>query len=82
MWDITYLPGPVKSIYYYLYLIIDLYSRKIVGWEIWPEESAVNSSILVKRTVLKEQCKPHMQRLVLHSDYKEKKTMPRNVYVC
>lgn len=68
MWDITYLPGPIKRIYYYLYLILDLYSRKIVGWEIWPEESAVNSSVLVRRTILKEQCRPSKQPLVLHSD--------------
>ena len=34
MWDITWLPGPVKGLYYYLYLILDLYSRMIVGWEV------------------------------------------------
>jgi len=68
MWDITYLPGPAKGIYYYLYLIIDLYSRKIVGWEVWPEESAAHASVLVKRTVLKERCIPSIKPLVLHSD--------------
>ncbi|WP_081487880.1 helix-turn-helix domain-containing protein [Planococcus antarcticus] len=34
-WDITWLKGPVKGLYYRLYLIIDLFSRKIVGWEVW-----------------------------------------------
>jgi putative transposase len=68
MWDITYLPGPVKGIYFYLYLILDLFSRKIVGWEIWEEESAVNASLLVRRAVLKEQCRKSKQPLVLHSD--------------
>jgi len=32
MWDITWLPGPVKGMYYYLYMIIDLFSRKVDGW--------------------------------------------------
>lgn len=33
MWDITYLRGPIKGQFYYLYLISDLYSRDIVGWK-------------------------------------------------
>ena len=33
-WDITYLSGPVKGIFFYLYLIIDIFSRDIVGWEV------------------------------------------------
>ncbi len=68
MWDITWLPSGVKGIYYYLYLILDLYSRKIVGWEIWPEESAENASILVKKAVLSEGCLNRTQPLILHSD--------------
>lgn len=68
MWDITYLPGPIKGIYFYLYLILDLYSRKVVGWEVWPEESSLNASLLVKRAVLKEKCRPSKEPLVLHSD--------------
>jgi len=54
MWNISWLSGPVKGLYFYLYLIIDLYSRKIVGWEIWPEESADHASVLIRRTVIKE----------------------------
>lgn len=68
MWDITWLPGPARGIYFYLYLILDLYSRKIIAWDIWPEESAKNASILVRRGVLSEQCIPSQQPLVLHSD--------------
>jgi transposase InsO family protein len=49
MWDITWLPGPAKGIYFYLYLILDLFSRKIVAWDIWLEESSENASILVRR---------------------------------
>ena len=68
MWDITWLPGPAKGVYFYLYLIIDLYSRKIVGWEIWTEESAIHASALIRRTVIKENLTTHKQPLVLHSD--------------
>ena len=51
-WDITYLGAAVKGLFYYLYLIIDLYSRDIVGWEVWPEESAENASELIRRTCI------------------------------
>lgn len=68
MWDITWLPGPAKGIYFYLYMILDLYSRKIVGWDIWPEESAENASVLVRRAILSEQRISHLNPLVLHSD--------------
>ncbi len=40
MWDITYLNGPIKGKYYYLYLFSDLFSRKIVGWAVYDCESA------------------------------------------
>ncbi len=63
-----WLPSGVKGFYYYLYLILDLYSGKIVGWEIWPEESAENASILVKKAVLSEGCLHRTQPLILHSD--------------
>ena len=68
MWDITWLPGPVKGIFFYLYLILDLFSRKIVGWEIWDEESSEYASQLMRRTVLKEQCVIRKSPLILHSD--------------
>jgi putative transposase len=65
-WDITWLPGPVKGVYYYLYLILDLYSRKIVGWEIHEHETSELAAKLVTKAYLSEgiQGKP----LVLHSD--------------
>jgi putative transposase len=68
MWDITWLGGPAKGIYYYLYLILDLFSRKIVSWEIWPEESANHASTLIKRCTLSEQTHKTSKPLVLHSD--------------
>lgn len=65
-WDITWLPGPVKGLFFYLYLILDLHSRKIVGWEIFEKECGAHASTVVERAVLAERCigKP----LVLHSD--------------
>lgn len=67
MWDITWIPGPIKGQFYYLYLILDLFSRKIVAWDIWEEESAALASELVRRAVLSEGLtKKHP--LVLHSD--------------
>jgi len=68
MWDITWLGGPAKGIYYYLYLILDLFSRKIVAWEIWSEESAEHASTLIKRCALSEQTHLTSKPLVLHSD--------------
>jgi hypothetical protein len=53
-WDITWLPGAVKGLYLYLYLIIDIFSRKIVGWEVYDCESSENASELVLRSVISE----------------------------
>lgn len=66
-WDITYLNGPVKGLFYYLYLIVDLFSRDIVGWEVWDEESASHASELIRRACL-AQGRLTTQPLVLHSD--------------
>ena len=65
-WDISWLPGPMKGLYFYLYLIVDLYSRKIVGWEVYECESADYAAVVVQRAVLNEQCLD--QPLVLHAD--------------
>jgi len=65
-WDITWLPGPAKGVYFYLYLILDIYSRKIVGWEIHDHESSEQASVLVRKTHLSE--KVGLKPLVLHSD--------------
>ena len=68
MWDITYLNGPIKGTHYYLYLISDLFSRKIVGWEVWEEESAEHASELIRRTTMLEKIATGDGVLVLHSD--------------
>lgn len=65
-WDITWLKGPVKGHFYRLYLILDLFSRKMVGWEIWETEEAKYAEQLIKQTVFKE--KIQGRPLILHSD--------------
>ena len=66
-WDITYLSGPVKGMFFYLYLIVDIFSRDIVGWEVWEKESADYASELIRRTCI-SQGRLSTQPLVLHSD--------------
>ena len=65
-WDITYCASKIRGLYYYLYLIEDIYSRKIVGWEVHACESGAYAAELMQRTVMAEQC--FRQPLVLHSD--------------
>ena len=65
-WDITYLASTVHGVFYYLYLIEDIFSRKIVGWEIHESESAEHASQLIRRACLAENI--HQEGLVLHSD--------------
>ena len=48
-WDITRLPGPIRGQFTFLYLIIDLYSRKIVGWEVHEVENSAQARDLVQR---------------------------------
>lgn len=67
MWDITYLNGPHKGNFYYLYLFSDLYDRSIVGWEVYEEESAANASMLIRQICLKQE-RLTTDPLVLHSD--------------
>jgi len=65
-WDITYLPTSVKGAFYYLYMITDIYSRKIVGWEVHENQNDELSSELIQKACLSEKiCR---NELVLHSD--------------
>ena len=49
--DITYLPGPVLGLFFYLYVVIDVFSRKIVGLEVYENESEMHMTHLLKRTI-------------------------------
>ena len=46
-WDISYLPTEVRGSYFDLYLFVDLFSRKIVGWQVYDTESAERASQLL-----------------------------------
>jgi transposase InsO family protein len=65
-WDITWLNGSVKGLYFKLYLILDMFSRLIVCHEVWETENEKYSKILIKRALLAQKIagKP----LILHSD--------------
>lgn len=65
-WDITWLKSLTAGHWYYLYLIEDVFSRKIVGYEVHQIESGENAAELLKRTVLSECC--WQEPLVLHAD--------------
>ena len=47
-WDTTYLPSQVRGQHFYLYLFEDLFSRKIVGWQVFDRESAELASQLLR----------------------------------
>jgi len=65
-WDITYLAASVVGMFFRLYLVMDVYSRKIVGWEIHESELAEHASVLIRKTCLAEGIAG--KELVLHSD--------------
>ena len=67
-WDMTYLPANVQGRWFYLYLILDLYSRKIVGWEVHDRDDADHAAHLVKRTALAEGIATSLSKPVLHGD--------------
>lgn len=67
-WDMTYLPTVVAGRWYHLYLILDLYSRKVVGWEVHDEDSADYATHLVRRTALAEGVLGALAKPVLHGD--------------
>ncbi|WP_259386273.1 IS3 family transposase [Pseudoalteromonas sp. MSK9-3] len=65
-WDISYCPSTVIGRFFYLYMIIDIFSRKIVGWEVHDSESGEYAAELLERTLWAEKCVK--QNVVLHSD--------------
>ena len=67
-WDMTYLPAMVAGMWFHLYLILDLYSRKIVGWEVHDSDHAEHAAHLVRRTALAEGIAAMVAKPVLHGD--------------
>jgi putative transposase len=67
-WDVTFLPAQIQGRWFYLYLILDLYSRKIVGFEVHDTDSADHAARLARRTALAEGVHAMPARPVLHGD--------------
>lgn len=65
-WDITKLHGPQKWTYYYLYVILDIYSRYVVGWMVADRESSQLARLLLAETINKERLDP--TKLTVHAD--------------
>jgi putative transposase len=65
-WDITKLKGPVPYLYYSLYVILDLFSRYVVGWMVATHENAHLAQRLIEATCLKQGIGPH--QLTMHAD--------------
>jgi putative transposase len=65
-WDITYLRSTVRGIYYYLYLVVDVYSRKIVGHCVEEAENAENAAEMIEKICLQLGIQPGT--VTLHSD--------------
>jgi transposase InsO family protein len=67
-WDLTYLPAEVAGRWFYLYLILDVFSRKIVGFEVHHTDEALHAAHLAKRTALAEGVHALQTKPVLHGD--------------
>src|SRR5215216_2451972 len=65
-WDITKLKGPATWTYYYLYVILDVFSRAVVGWMIAEREDASLAETLIAETCAKEGIV--LQQLTIHAD--------------
>jgi putative transposase len=68
VWDISYLASNISGIYYKLYFIMDLFSRKIIAHEVWNEENAEHSKSLLHRVTLNENIIPGHNPVILHGD--------------
>jgi len=65
-WDITKLRGPAKWTYFYLYVIMDIFSRYVVGWMVAHRESATLAKRLISDTCDKQEIMP--EQLTIHAD--------------
>jgi putative transposase len=65
-WDITKLKTHAKWVYLYLYVVLDIFSRYVVGWMLAEHENAVHAERLLGETIERQGVKPH--QLVIHAD--------------
>jgi len=79
-WDITKLHGPTKWTYFHLYVIIDVYSRYIVGWMVATKESKALAKKLISETCRKQRVEPGT--LTLHADRGSSMTSKPVAFLC
>ncbi len=65
-WDITYLQSCIRGQFYYLYLFLDIFSKKIVGWDIHASQESNLSALLLEEICANEKINKH--QLVVHAD--------------
>jgi len=65
-WDISYLPTTVRGQYFYLYVFLDVFSRMIVAWQVYAEESSEEASAMLLDLCAREGVQPG--QMTLHSD--------------
>lgn len=65
-WDVSHLKSTVRGRFFYLYFIVDVFSRKIVGGDVFEEENSDNSGVVLRKALLREGCVTHPP--VVHSD--------------
>jgi len=65
-WDITYLPAAIRGQFFYLYLFLDIFSRKIVGWQVYDEENSALASEVLRDLCQREGIQPN--QVILHAD--------------
>lgn len=65
-WDITYLPTTIRGRHYYLYLFLDIFSRKVVGWAVYENELSDLAADVLRDVCAREKIQPG--QVVLHSD--------------
>ena len=65
-WDITYMRSPVRGAFFYLYVVMDVWSRKIVGWTLQAEEAAEHAQAMIAAACRREGVR--RDQLVIHSD--------------
>jgi transposase InsO family protein len=65
-WDITWLDAPLKGTYFYLYMAIDMFSRKVVAWEVYAKEDGTLARDLFAEAMKAEGIQPGT--LLIHAD--------------
>jgi putative transposase len=68
VWDITWLPGPIRGQFFRFQTLMDLFSRKIIASEVWETENAENSCALLRRAALAENLAANNFPTILHGD--------------